>query len=132
MYKEIVISILIVITIVLGDYFTQGYTEKSMTELQQELAIFQNMVKEKIQNSENTEDLNQKLEEIHKQWDEMYTKLAYYIEHDELEKIETELMEMKGKIQIKLYEETVPEIEKSIFILQHIKDKERLMIQNIF
>lgn len=132
MYKEILISIIIVLVITIGDYMTQGYTDKSMTELQKELSSFETKVKENLYQEEKRQELEQDLKNIHQNWDEMYQILAYFIEHDELEKVETELTDIKGKIEVGLNEESIAEIQKCNFILEHIKDKERLMIQNIF
>ena len=65
-------------------------------------------------------------------WREIYNKLAYFIEHDELEKVETELTSLESYIKTEEYKHGVPELEKGIFILNHIKEKFKLDIKNIF
>ena len=67
-----------------------------------------------------------------KNWREKYEKLAFFIEHDELEKVETELTELTAYIKIEEYEEAINPLETSIFILNHIKEKFRLNMKNIF
>ena len=39
---------------------------------------------------------------------------------------------MKGNVEVKLYDESIPELEKCVFILQHIQDKTSLDVKNIF
>ena len=88
-------------------------------------------MKEKVIQQEK-EKLKNSLEEIDRQWGKKHEKLAYYIEHDELEKIETELMAMKGNVEIEDYDSLMSGIEKSIFILKHIEEKYDFNLQNIF
>ena len=62
----------------------------------------------------------------------MYKKLAYYIEHDELEKIELYLTALKSNIETKEYNQAVVEVDSCIFILKHIEEKYSFNLQNIF
>lgn len=66
------------------------------------------------------------------QWQEKHDKLAYFIEHDELEKVETELVAIKSSIETEDYEESISELDKSVFILKHIEDKYDFNMQNVF
>lgn len=71
-------------------------------------------------------------EKIYEQWETRHEKLAYYIEHDELEKVETQLITIKSNIETQNYEELISGIDESIFILKHIEDKYGFNLQNIF
>ena len=81
---------------------------------------------------EENADVSGKVNEIENRWNEYQEKLAYYIEHDELEKVETQIFTMKGFSEIKKYDEIIPELEKCIFILEHIQEKTKLNVKNIF
>ena len=59
-------------------------------------------------------------------------KLAYYIEHDELEKVDTNLIGLKSYIETEEESDAVSELEKSVFVLKHIEDKTRMNLKNIF
>ena len=72
------------------------------------------------------------MEIVRQKWKEKYNILAYYIEHDELEKVETEITRLSANIDVKEYEHCIEEIEASIFILEHIQNKEKLDIISIF
>ncbi len=129
MLKETIISIIIVITIILGNNSTQNYTKESVSELSSGLlTLRENMKQKEVEN----EKVRNEIEEIYKQWEEKYDILAYFIEHDELEKVETQLIAMKSFIETEDYEESISELDKSVFILRHIEDKYSFNLQNIF
>ena len=77
-------------------------------------------------------NLKQELEDIQEKWNKKYDILAYYIEHDELEKVETQLIAINANIKVQDYDKTIEELEKCKFILEHIKDKDSLKLVNIF
>lgn len=129
MRKEWIICIIVILLVVLANIMTQNYTKKSVEFIDAELET----LKEALGKQEvEKEKVEQKMEEIMNEWRERYEKLAFFIEHDELEKVETELTSLKAHIHVEQYEEGVPELEKSIFILNHIKEKFRLNVKNIF
>lgn len=129
MYKEIIISVIVVAVIVVGNILTQGYTRKSAEETNKQLEeLRQDLRKEEKEG----EKLQKTIGRIHQEWDNRYSILAYFIEHDELEKVETQLTAVKANIEIEEYEQSIPELDKCIYLLNHVKDKEALMIQNIF
>ena len=49
-----------------------------------------------------------------------------------IEKVKTELTGLRGYIEKEEYSEAVPELDKSVYILEHIKDKTALNLKNIF
>lgn len=141
MKKEIVISIIIIIFVIVGNIITQNYTKQCVAKINEQLIdLKQESIKkekdeknEKNENNENNENkLEEKIKVVEDDWDEMQERLAFYIEHDELEKVETQLFILKGNIESGLYKEMLPEIEKCAFILEHIEDKTTLNIKNIF
>lgn len=129
MYKEIVITTIIIILIIIGNIITQNNTNKSVETISSELSMFrQNIIKENV----DKEAVEKHIEKIENIWNEQYEKMAYYIEHDELEKVETELAKLKADIEVKNYLLAVENIDNCVFILEHIKDKTALKIVNIF
>ena len=60
------------------------------------------------------------------EWRNSFEKLAYYIEHDELEKVDTNLIGLKSYIETEEESDAVSELEKSVFVLKHIEDKTAL------
>ena len=65
-------------------------------------------------------------------WEDRFKVLAYYIEHDELEKVKTELVILGANIEVEEYEKGLEELEKSKYILEHIQEKEEFSLMNVF
>ena len=129
MKKELIICSCIVIAIIIGHIITQGYTKVVVFYMNEEL---KNLKEELLQEEVDTEKIAGQITKIREQWAEKYQKLAYFIEHDELEKVETELTSLQANIEIEEYKQGIPDLQKCIFILNHIKDKSSLQIKNIF
>lgn len=129
MKKELVICIVVISFVIIGNILTQNYTKKCVEDMEVQLSQFKEVV---LQKEKNKEEIMQKMEKIKIKWDGMQEKLAYYIEHDELEKVEAEIALMEGQAESELYDEICPELEKCIFILEHIEDKTALNVKNIF
>lgn len=133
MGKETIICIIIVITIIVGNTITQKYTVESVQELSDNL---ENLKKD-ISNLEQQEHLkiqeaSNKINQIESNWEERHDKLAYFIEHDELEKVETNLTALKSFIETNEYPEAISELDKAMFLLDHIEDKYAFNLQNVF
>ena len=125
-YKELVISIIIVIVIFATNYITENFTQETIVTVSQSLG----QIKEKLE--KEGEDILENVNQTQAKWNGARNKLAYYIEHDELEKIETELIAMTGYIEQEEYAEAVASIEKTKYILEHLQEKEKLSLINIF
>lgn len=129
MRKEWIICGIVLLLVVLTNIITQNYTNQSVETMDRKL---ENLKQKLTQEEVEKEEVEKEFEHTMEHWKERYKILAYYIEHDELEKVETELTSLKANIQVEQYEEGVPDLEKSIFILNHIKEKFKLNIKNVF
>lgn len=129
MTKELWICIVIVILICVGDFFTQKYTKVCINEADSEL---RKLRRELMQENVDAEKTKTVMNELQEKWGKRHPKLSYYIEHDEIEKVETELAGINGYIEIEEYKEAVVEIDKNIYILEHIKNKNLFNLENIF
>ena len=128
MYKDIIITIIIIIIVLSGDLMTHKYTEECTKEIDNNLSD----LKEEVSKRENYEKIISKILYIEDRWDKMQEKLTYYLEHDELEKVTAQLSEIRGYIEANEIEESIPRIENCKFLLEHIKDKQLLNLKNIF
>ena len=134
MKKEIIICIIVVIAIVLGNVITQNYTNESVKILSDELDELKINLNNKLEKKEEKpkEELSKKIEKITNDWELRHDKLAYYIEHNELEKVEDNLTSLNSLISTEEYAEAIKELDKSIFILKHIEEKYAFNLENIF
>ena len=122
MLREIITISVILISIFVGDYITDKYTTKAtdtMISLLSELHIEGASSKEKMN-------------EINENWDDIKDKMAYYIEHDELEKVENDLKAIESAIEMDEEDEGEIYINQCKFVLKHIKEKYEFNLQNIF
>lgn len=128
MFKEIFICILILSMIFVGNYITQSYTSKSVKEISNKLIeIEDEMKKESIENKK----IKDKIGEMSNNLEEKHNKLSYYIEHNEIEKVETEITSLKSYVEVEQYDEAINEIERALFILNHIKDKYEFNLKTV-
>ena len=136
MKNEIIISIIVITMVIIGNIVTQNNTKKTVAKLNEKLANLKNSLIDVIDDNkkkdENYLKYKEKSSDIRNRWDEMQELLSFYIEHDELEKVETQLAVINGQMESKLYDEAVVEIERCQFILEHIADKTAFNIKNIF
>lgn len=129
MSKELIISIIIVILIFIGNHLTEKYTQICVSETNQNLSE----LREEISKDEvDLQSAKNKADETYNKWNGWHQKLAFYIEHNELEKINTQLTGVKSYIEQEEYAEAIPELDKGMYILQHIKDKNAVNLKNIF
>lgn len=127
MLKETIICIIIVIAIFSLDIFTQGYTETTT----QEITNMMSELRDTILNEES-EKIVTHLNELEESWKEKHDKLAYYIEHDELEKVDTAIVTMKSYVETQDYSSAAAELDEGKFVLEHIQEKNAVNLQNIF
>ena len=135
MKKEIIVCIIIVITIIVGNIVTQNYTLNSVETLTEEigkvkelaLKLDEGETKPQIEN-----EIKEKMGKTNANWHKRHDKLAYFIEHDELEKVETDLTALNSFIETKEYAEAISELDKCVFVLKHIEDKYAFNLQNVF
>lgn len=129
MYKEIWISIVIVIIVCLADIVSNNYTKNSVKDMSAGL----NEIRYELEKNEKDENIIKDImADVNEKWRNKNEKLSFYIEHDELEKVETELYALNANVDTKDYEQAIEKIEKCKFILKHIENKEKLSLKNIF
>lgn len=127
MVKEIIIIILVITLIISLDIITNRYTTYAADELSNKLyTLRENII------SKDKENIDKQVKEIDAIWDEYNKKLSYYMEHDELEKVGNSLTALQAHIEVEEYNDAIENLDESIFILQHIQEKERFSIRSIF
>ena len=133
MKKELIICIVIFTLIVIGNIITQNYTKQSVDNLSNKLEELKENIYGKIKedNKEN-EDLIEEVDNITKNWETRHDKLAYYIEHNELEKVEDNLTGLSSLVKTNEYPDAIKELDKCVFILKHIEEKYAFNLENIF
>ena len=127
MMKETIICVIIVVLIVSLDIFTQGYTQRATSEITQ---IFKELKEEML--IENKEQIDNKVKSLDEKWGQKHDALAYYIEHDELEKVDTAIVTMKANIETEDFSSAIAELDAGKFVLEHIQEKNAFNLKNVF
>lgn len=129
MKKEAIITIIIILLIFAGEWITQNYTKKTLGKTQDQLRE----LKEDILNTQNNNSyLIEKTGKIYEDWERENEILSYYLEHNELEKVNTQIILIKGYLESDTPQDSIPDLEEGIYILDHIKQKEVFNLKNIF
>ena len=129
MKKELIITVIIVIGIFITSFITKNYTSKSFAEIDEDLNNIKNDI---INETKDNEELISDVQSIYEKWEKKYKYLAYYLEHNELEKVNTQLQLLKGHLEGDDTKEGIPEIEDCLYLLKHLKEKQMLNLSNIF
>ena len=127
--REIIIIVLILIITIVGAIITQNYLNKSTDLVVGKLNnLKENMKKEDIVQ----ENIKKEVEDVYNSWESVNEKWSTMILHDEIDLIEISLTKMKSKIESGDYDDSISELDTAIFLLNHIKEKEKLCLKNIF
>lgn len=137
MQKEILIVSFILTTMFGLSFTTQKYSREQIDSVGSELREIYDLSRKCLNaSSENRvgvqNDIKNKMENVNNIWNIANKKLAYYTEHDELEKISTSMVAIKEYVFLENYEDAIPEIQKCIFILEHLEEKGTFSIVNLF
>ena len=129
MYKEIIICLIIVITIIIGNVITQNYTKDKIEAISVDLI----QLRQELSNKDiDWEKSRQYFENINKDWYNMKNNMSYFIEHDELEKVENNFTGLKSFIETQENAEAINELDKGVFTLKHIEDKNSLNLKEVY
>ena len=129
MKKEAIITIIIILLILVGEWITQNYTSKQLGKIEGEL---QGLKKEILEEKMDSNNLINKTNELYENWEKDNEYLSYYLEHDELEKINTQIVLIKGYLESDSPQDSIPDLEEGLYIIEHIKEKVAFKIKNIF
>lgn len=128
MHKELIISIIIVIFIFGLNYITQKNTDIAVESVS---AYLEKTKSDVLEQNPDKEKATKKINETFDKWEELDDVLAFYIEHDELEKVKTALTSAKSYIEVEEYNQSVEAIDKCVYILDHIHEREMFSLDNI-
>lgn len=91
-----------------------------------------NVRQELTKEEPNYEEALKQAEQVHKKWEELDDTMALYIEHTEIEKVTTAIISSKSFIEMKDNSQSVDSIDRCMYILDNIEQKEKSTIDNIF
>ena len=127
MKNESLICIVVIILIAILEMVTGNYTKDSVEYLKSDLY----QIKQEIE-TEDKKKISEKVMNAKENWKDRANKMAYYVEHDELEKVNVYLVGVESNTETEEYNDAKSELEKCIYILEHIEEKYKFNLKNIF
>jgi uncharacterized protein YaaN involved in tellurite resistance len=133
-YKQLIFAIIIIIFIVILDIVFDKITVKDLDKINSSLSeldkIIFNLASDEV--PQNQEQIEEKAENIVKKWEEIHKVLACYIEHDEIEKVADKLKLIEKQVKIQQFGDAGQAITEAEFLLEHLKEKQKVTLENIF
>jgi hypothetical protein len=125
--KNVVISLLIFIIMVISIAFSLNYLNK----VSDDLGRLNDEIEQYITDNDWDKAYKSSIEYTEK-WKDYSEKLKLFVDHQEMDKIEIELWRMPQYIKERNKEESLATVHVLKFLVNHISDLERVNIQNIF
>lgn len=122
--KDSLIILFIIIIVMIGNTISQNILEKDSDNLIGKLEI----LNQKLE----TEEAKDIVEEIYNLWEETEERWSIIVLHQELDYIKTAILGVKSGLESNDIEYSYQQIQNSIFLVGHIKEKEVLKWKNIF
>lgn len=121
----------IIIIIVGGDIMMQTHLNRTADELINNL---QDLKQKTIlaKETENRENIKKQINEIDEKWEEINKTWAEIVVHQELDNIQQSLTKAKSNIEEGGLEDALQEIETALFFVEHVKQREKISLKNIF
>lgn len=122
--KEYVIIFLIIVFVVSIEIITDSITYKSISDINDRI--------KKVEESVETDEAKTKINDLYSSWKKECDRLSFYMEHDELEKVGVLVDNVKSDIENENTEDVRQELDEIKFLLDHVKDKQKLQLKSIF
>jgi len=124
--KNLILSIVLVAFVLIGSFFVYSYIQDTAIELSKTIDEIQALITE-----DHWEDAQKKFTQFNKQWEPNAKLWMTIIGHEEIDNIEHSIIESSIYIREKSKESLV-ELSLLQYYLEHIYQKEKLKLHNIF
>ena len=121
--KDSVIILIIIAMVIIGNVISQNILKQDSENLISKLEDLK-------ENIEKTDIAKEKVNEIYELWEDIDSRWSIIITHQELDLIKTAILTIKAGIEIEDKRIAYEQIENSIFLVGHIKEKEALAKAN--
>lgn len=122
--KETIGIILIILFVIIIEIITMKVTNNSLNRVNDELGL--------IESESNENELKSKINNFSNSWKNEEKKLSCFMEHNELEEITKEVNSLVFAIENGKKETIKEKLDNIKFKMEHIKNKQKIKIENIF
>ena len=124
---KITFAVVFKLSICFLDIFLGKTTDKLIYETEEKLDSLKSALAEK-----NYDECKKKSEELNDKWEYCEDKFSYFIEHDELEKVSSKVAIISENSKNNEYKLALEDSIETKYLLEHIKDKLKLKLNNVF
>ena len=132
MVKDWIIIVVLIIGILGGNIWLENRTKTSVDGMVEKLNTLKESMQSVMEEEQELPDITKQVQEVKQYWESQYAALSFFVEHEELEKVNTQLVEIEGNVFAGEYKQAMPNLENCSFVLYHIKEKHRVALKNIF
>ena len=122
--REFSMLFFIIVFVFVIENITQKNTESVLKEINSKIY--------ELEESLYSENNKEKMNEFSQTWKNKEAKLAFYMEHNELEEISSKITNAKINIENDNIDEAIEYLDEIKFRVEHIKNKQKLNLKNIF
>jgi predicted MPP superfamily phosphohydrolase len=149
-YKQLIFSIIIIIIILILNIISEKITMNDIEQINEKLDSLDKEISEILlddneqtsveeenldsnkQNNEIQKSIEEKSKSITEKWKKFHKILALYIEHDEIEKVAIKISLIQKQVEIENFGDARQAISEAQFLLEHLKEKQKVSLENIF
>lgn len=125
--KEVIIVIVILIIVFATEYATSKNLDNAVEWMTNGIVSIENKINEKKESEAQNE-----FYELKNKWKGTSEQLALFVEHNELEKVSNDVVIIESNFESDETEKTLENITELKFMLEHIQEKNKLKLKNIF
>ncbi len=125
--KEYFIIVIILVIVFLIDYLTDKNLSDSTSWMRDGMVSVEN----KMKGNQESEAQNE-FHDLAEKWNKEVEKLSLFVEHNELEKVSSDIVLIKSNFDTNDTDELFQNIADLKFMLEHIEEKNQLKLKNIF
>ncbi len=126
-FKEYMMITIIIVFVILIEIITSIIT----TRIVENLHYYIDLVEDGVDNN----NVGDRMEELSSEWQKSEIKLAFFMEHNELEKINADIINLRSNVKNRNnnnYEDIKEIIDEINYRLEYVKNKQKLSLKNIF
>ena len=126
-FKEYMMITIIIVFVILIEIITSIIT----TRIVENLHYYIDLVEDGVDNN----NVGDRMEELSSEWQKSEIKLAFFMEHNELEKINADIINLRSNVKNRNnnnYEDIKEIIDEINYRLEYVKNKKKLSLKNIF
>lgn len=125
--RNVIVTFSLFLLTIIAMFISVNYVNRTCLELEKSC----NLIEEKI-NSENWDTAKNESKKFSDKWIKKYKKIAVFVDHTEIDNINSKLFEANEYIKNKDKEESIASVKVIEYYLWHIRQLEQVSFSNIF